>query len=306
MIGTDLRPVVKISARLRTRDFIHRQVIKHIFGMYICIYTTEGSGSADSHNPNAHRQNSSSVHFTNMDSRFDDAPETGPENRWLGNILRDRRSSVVLFVLQSNERLLQLQRCKKTVEAACTATAAPYEWYAGPLSFLVQQEKAFPPDLFEKEEDMWQGVFKNAPSEEDEEEPSSRPVSPSDDGDSLGTTSDATSSSKDSVVGENDVLFGRGKGVSNWVGNVRFRQLVDLHAAAYAKTETRAQKRAICITIVETIYARGGRFLEKDTDLLFPVLTNEANRGKALTKTSQALRQANYKARPHSTYLSGK
>eukprot|EP00814_Leptocylindrus_danicus_P010074 CAMPEP_0116026868 /NCGR_PEP_ID=MMETSP0321-20121206/14202_1 /TAXON_ID=163516 /ORGANISM="Leptocylindrus danicus var. danicus, Strain B650" /LENGTH=691 /DNA_ID=CAMNT_0003499939 /DNA_START=164 /DNA_END=2239 /DNA_ORIENTATION=- len=95
------------------------------------------------------------------------------------------------------------------------------------------------------------------------------------------------------VVGEHDVLCGRGAGVNNHPGNQRFRELVKMNRGDYKKTKSKKAKSEIAKSIVATIYDNGGRFLKKVTQrseddecVWMDVGTQKANE-----KTSQALRE---------------
>ncbi|KAL7535112.1 hypothetical protein ACHAWF_005061 [Thalassiosira exigua] len=100
-------------------------------------------------------------------------------------------------------------------------------------------------------------------------------------------------------VNENDVLCGRGSGPNDRVGNVEFRNLVLSRKAEYLAAPSRDAKGRIASSIVDTVRARGGRFLKK----LAPAQAKEAGfkRGVAvyeladeatvLEKTKQTLRQ---------------
>jgi len=95
------------------------------------------------------------------------------------------------------------------------------------------------------------------------------------------------------VVGEHDVLCGRGAGVNNHPGNQRFRELVKMNRGDYKKTNSKKAKSEIAKSIVAAIYGNGGRFLKKVTQkseddecVWMDVGTHKANE-----KTSQALRE---------------
>ena len=64
-------------------------------------------------------------------------------------------------------------------------------------------------------------------------------------------------------VTENDVLLGRGTPCAENEGNVRFRRLVKERKMEYIAAEKRMRKDAIAREILETIVARGGKFLRK-------------------------------------------
>ncbi|GKY90636.1 hypothetical protein MPSEU_000037100 [Mayamaea pseudoterrestris] len=60
------------------------------------------------------------------------------------------------------------------------------------------------------------------------------------------------------------VLCGRGKEFFNYVGNRRFRILVDMHLERYSLAETKTDKTRIVIEIVEQIRHAGGGFCKQD------------------------------------------
>eukprot|EP00581_Thalassiosira_minuscula_P019351 CAMPEP_0183712956 /NCGR_PEP_ID=MMETSP0737-20130205/7984_1 /TAXON_ID=385413 /ORGANISM="Thalassiosira miniscula, Strain CCMP1093" /LENGTH=845 /DNA_ID=CAMNT_0025941695 /DNA_START=40 /DNA_END=2577 /DNA_ORIENTATION=- len=64
-------------------------------------------------------------------------------------------------------------------------------------------------------------------------------------------------------LNENDVLCGRGSGPNDRVGNINFRNLVLSRKAEYLAAPSRDAKGRIATNIVDTIHARGGRFLKK-------------------------------------------
>ena len=67
------------------------------------------------------------------------------------------------------------------------------------------------------------------------------------------------------MPGVNDVLVGRGKPFQQHPGNVRLRQLVELHVATYKAAET-GEKGMVTLEILRTINDASGRFLKKDSD----------------------------------------
>ena len=64
---------------------------------------------------------------------------------------------------------------------------------------------------------------------------------------------------------ENDVLCGRGKVVSNHVGNHRFQIIIAMKLQSYDDA-SRLGKTEIIFTIVRDILSRGGRFLKKNSN----------------------------------------
>jgi hypothetical protein len=92
----------------------------------------------------------------------------------------------------------------------------------------------------------------------------------------------------DVLPNANDVIFGRGKSVNAWPGNVSFRHIVWAHRAEYQLTP-RQQKKTVTQAVVNTITAQGGRFLQVESDGRYKVVL----RSRALEKASQALREIN-------------
>ena len=64
-------------------------------------------------------------------------------------------------------------------------------------------------------------------------------------------------------LGPDDVLFGRGAPIVQTTGNVRFRDVVNAHKAAYASTRCRQTKDTIARDIIQAIDERGGKFLKE-------------------------------------------
>jgi hypothetical protein len=87
---------------------------------------------------------------------------------------------------------------------------------------------------------------------------------------------------------EHDVLYGRSKNCFRHLGNQTFRMLIAENVAAYKIAATKKLKMQIVVTIVDTIIARGGRFLTQDKQ------GHWKNGGKNLgkTKVGNALRDA--------------
>jgi len=96
---------------------------------------------------------------------------------------------------------------------------------------------------------------------------------------------------------ENDVLFGRGSGYSQHIGNRRFRDLCEERKTRYNATIERSIKVDIAQEIVTCVHSRGGRFLKlKDSGgAVDYVIENgvwyEVGDKEAMEKTKQALRQ---------------
>lgn len=85
-----------------------------------------------------------------------------------------------------------------------------------------------------------------------------------------------------------DVPIGRGRAVREFVGNERYRDLVDQFRPMYLRVRKRKEKRDVSVTIYNTIKSNGGRFLapcgrRSET-------WREISKEKALAKIGQALR----------------
>jgi hypothetical protein len=63
---------------------------------------------------------------------------------------------------------------------------------------------------------------------------------------------------------EKDVLLGRGKRVSEWPGNIHFRQVVNRYREEYATAE-RANKVKIAAAVIAAVQNVGGRYLREGT-----------------------------------------
>jgi hypothetical protein len=63
-------------------------------------------------------------------------------------------------------------------------------------------------------------------------------------------------------VGKDDVLFGRGTGPNEHLGNIRFRQMLLKQKKAYKKAKTSQEKSLIAYDIVAAVKAKKGRFLK--------------------------------------------
>jgi len=100
--------------------------------------------------------------------------------------------------------------------------------------------------------------------------------------------------------GEWDVPLGRAQEVREFIGNVRFRDLVEHYRPAYHATTRKPEKTTISTTIFQTIAQNGGRFLDKKKTARKTVTAQgtcttvyewfEIPQDKALAKISQALR----------------
>jgi len=90
-----------------------------------------------------------------------------------------------------------------------------------------------------------------------------------------------------SMMGENDVLCGRGGGTNSQMGNRRFRALVRDFQPTYLMAKRR-EKPLMARSVVLIVRHRGGRFLRRDD---IDGRLYEVGDEKAEAKTSQALRE---------------
>ena len=93
-----------------------------------------------------------------------------------------------------------------------------------------------------------------------------------------------------------DVLLGRAQHIRSYIGNVKFRQLIEQYRPEYNQHERKAEKSFIATQIYHMIRAHGGRFLDKrqpqnSHDPLHNGEWCEISIEKALSKISQSLRK---------------
>jgi len=81
---------------------------------------------------------------------------------------------------------------------------------------------------------------------------------------------------------EFDVLKGRGRGIYNHEGNLKFKAVVRLHVESY-KSSNKDEKSLLAEKVVTEINEDGGMFLEKGSDGLW----YETSFEEALNKTTQ-------------------
>ena len=81
---------------------------------------------------------------------------------------------------------------------------------------------------------------------------------------------------------ELDVLKGRGRGIYNHEGNLKFKAVVQKHLISY-KSSNKDEKSLLAEKVVTEINEDGGMFLEKGSDGLW----YETSFGEALNKTTQ-------------------
>lgn len=95
-------------------------------------------------------------------------------------------------------------------------------------------------------------------------------------------------------VGEDDVLFGRGKGAYSHEGNVQFRKFVIERSTSYRQNGNKSFRRALAREVIKEVERSGGKFLRpfvrkastKESPLLYEIVPASL----ILTKVKQALR----------------
>jgi len=104
--------------------------------------------------------------------------------------------------------------------------------------------------------------------------------------------------SKDALKHESikdvDVLFGRGSGVNNHPGNIKFRIIVKKYQPEYLSCVRHSEKAIFPNAIVRAVEESGGRFLKKNSNGDWC----EVDKKKSLLKASQALREGACYIRP--------
>jgi hypothetical protein len=83
-----------------------------------------------------------------------------------------------------------------------------------------------------------------------------------------------------------DVIMGRGKRVSEWPGNVFFRQVVNKHRQVYAEAH-RSKKVDVAIAVIAEVHKNRGRFMAEDHNGAWV----EIEHARAVEKSCQALRE---------------
>ena len=88
-------------------------------------------------------------------------------------------------------------------------------------------------------------------------------------------------------LSEWDVPIGRAQQVRDFIGNVRYRQIIEKYRDIYRKASQRTDKSLISTTIYNTVKSHGGRFLDRRSE---DTEWQEISEEKAVQKISQALR----------------
>eukprot|EP00814_Leptocylindrus_danicus_P019490 CAMPEP_0116033200 /NCGR_PEP_ID=MMETSP0321-20121206/18803_1 /TAXON_ID=163516 /ORGANISM="Leptocylindrus danicus var. danicus, Strain B650" /LENGTH=576 /DNA_ID=CAMNT_0003509141 /DNA_START=434 /DNA_END=2164 /DNA_ORIENTATION=- len=97
-----------------------------------------------------------------------------------------------------------------------------------------------------------------------------------------------TTNIEQTELGDLDVLCGRGGGTNSWIGNRRYRAVVQSYQPTYLKAK-RKEKPMLAREIVCVIRSQGGRFLKKSSGN--SVHYEDIGDHKAEAKTAQALRE---------------
>ena len=72
---------------------------------------------------------------------------------------------------------------------------------------------------------------------------------------------------------ERDILIGRGNSMYNFIGNRRFRKLVDMFIQEYVESNSRRHKSILVRTVIDTAQRAGYRFLKRDKLGIFAELS---------------------------------
>ena len=90
----------------------------------------------------------------------------------------------------------------------------------------------------------------------------------------------------DDTPSDTDVLFGRDKVMFNHIGNIRFRLVIQSRAKEYETAPSRRKKSAIVYSVVQKVHSYGGRFLRKEKNGKWRIVTVT----EAIQKVGHALR----------------
>lgn len=102
---------------------------------------------------------------------------------------------------------------------------------------------------------------------------------------------------KITVLYESDVLLGRGKGFSSYIGNQSFLSLIEERKGEYNATDDNTEKASIARQVLKVVKGRGGRFLrlandqEKVKDIVNGGVWYQVADYVSVEKIKQALRQ---------------
>lgn len=94
-----------------------------------------------------------------------------------------------------------------------------------------------------------------------------------------------------------DVISGRGKGLQDHEGNLRYRAIVERYRHTYETTTEKGGKGKIIIAVVQEINASGGRFLKQDSKGRWIVLDDEQTEDK-VSHSFRNQKRLSHKAAP--------
>lgn len=93
-------------------------------------------------------------------------------------------------------------------------------------------------------------------------------------------------------LAENDVLCGRGPGLCNYSGNLRFREFVEERKSRYVAAQKRKEKSEIAKEVLDLVHTSGGRFVKQKEDATdYSDEWYTVDEPVAIEKCKQALRE---------------
>ena len=84
---------------------------------------------------------------------------------------------------------------------------------------------------------------------------------------------------------ERDILIGRGNCIYNFIGNRRFRKLVDMFIQEYVESNSRRHKSTLVRTVIDIAQRAGYRFLKRDRLGIFAELSHCDKKLKVSVRT---------------------
>mmetsp|Transcript_13783 Transcript_13783/g.26442 ORF Transcript_13783/g.26442 Transcript_13783/m.26442 type:complete len:369 (+) Transcript_13783:207-1313(+) len=111
----------------------------------------------------------------------------------------------------------------------------------------------------------------------------------------------ADSAESETGCSEKDVLMGRGKRISEWPGNIYFRQVVNKYRDEY-NSSSRKNKVGVAKSVLDDIHAIGGRFVQQNKGDKW----EEVELDRAIEKACQALREKEKSRPPETSPFDGK
>ena len=81
---------------------------------------------------------------------------------------------------------------------------------------------------------------------------------------------------------DRDILIGRGHNVYNFIGNRRFRRLVDMFIQEYVESNERRCKSGLVRSVIDIAQASGYRFLKRDTKGIFAEISHSEAKMKVI------------------------